>query len=105
MTAPAILTDKLNVSFADAHVVKDLSLSVQPGESYGIVGESGSGKSTVLRVLAGLNRDWSGGVEILGKPSRSSATRPSTARSRWSFRTLTARCIPRRRSMTRWPSR
>ena len=64
---PAILTDKLNVSFADNHVVKDLSLSVQPGESYGIVGESGSGKSTVLRVLAGLNREWSGEVSILGK--------------------------------------
>jgi peptide/nickel transport system ATP-binding protein len=47
--------------------VKDLSFAVQPGESYGIVGESGSGKSTVLRVLAGLNRDWSGGVAILGQ--------------------------------------
>jgi peptide/nickel transport system ATP-binding protein len=40
---------------------------VQQGESYGIVGESGSGKSTVLRVLAGLNRDWSGTVTILGE--------------------------------------
>ncbi|KQU54313.1 ABC transporter [Bosea sp. Leaf344] len=67
MTGPAIATERLNVSFADNHVVKDLSLSVQPGESFGIVGESGSGKSTVLRVLAGLNRDWSGEVAILGK--------------------------------------
>ena len=40
--------------------MKDLSFTVAPGESYGIVGESGSGKSTVLRVLSGLNRDWSG---------------------------------------------
>jgi peptide/nickel transport system ATP-binding protein len=68
MTAePAIVLDKLNVSFGDSHVVKDLSLAVQPGESYGIVGESGSGKSTVLRVLAGLNRDWSGNVAVLGQ--------------------------------------
>jgi peptide/nickel transport system ATP-binding protein len=66
-TEPAIRVDKLNVSFGDSHVVKDLSFSVAPGESYGIVGESGSGKSTVLRVLAGLNRDWSGEVAILGK--------------------------------------
>ncbi|MBR3192956.1 MAG: ABC transporter ATP-binding protein [Bosea sp.] len=63
----AINVDKLNVSFGDSHVVKDLSFAVDPGESYGIVGESGSGKSTVLRVLAGLNRDWSGEVDILGK--------------------------------------
>jgi peptide/nickel transport system ATP-binding protein len=68
MTAePAIVLDKLNVSFGDSHVVKDLSFAVQPGESYGIVGESGSGKSTVLRVLAGLNREWSGSVAILGQ--------------------------------------
>ncbi len=66
-TQPAISVDKLNVSFGDSHVVKDLSFAVAPGESYGIVGESGSGKSTVLRVLAGLNRDWSGEVGILGK--------------------------------------
>ncbi len=66
-THSAINVDKLNVSFGDSHVVKDLSFAVEPGESYGIVGESGSGKSTVLRVLAGLNRDWSGEVDILGK--------------------------------------
>jgi len=66
-TNSAISVDKLNVSFGDSHVVKDLSFAVAPGESYGIVGESGSGKSTVLRVLAGLNRDWSGEVDILGK--------------------------------------
>ncbi len=64
---PAITVDHLNVSFGDSHVVRDLSFTVQEGESYGIVGESGSGKSTVLRVLAGLNRDWSGTVTILGE--------------------------------------
>ncbi|AOG04549.1 ABC transporter ATP-binding protein [Bosea sp. RAC05] len=63
---PAIRVENLNVSFGDSHVVKDLSFSVASGESYGIVGESGSGKSTVLRVLSGLNRDWSGTVEITG---------------------------------------
>ncbi|MCA3585192.1 MAG: ABC transporter ATP-binding protein [Methylocystis sp.] len=64
---PAITVEHLNVSFGDSHVVRDLSFTVQEGESYGIVGESGSGKSTVLRVLAGLNRDWSGTVTILGE--------------------------------------
>jgi peptide/nickel transport system ATP-binding protein len=63
----AIAVEHLNVSFGDSHVVRDLSFTVQQGESYGIVGESGSGKSTVLRVLAGLNRDWSGTVTILGE--------------------------------------
>lgn len=66
-TQSAIRVEKLNVSFGDSHVVKDLSFAVASGESYGIVGESGSGKSTVLRVLSGLNRDWSGTVEITGQ--------------------------------------
>ncbi|MGO4403291.1 ABC transporter ATP-binding protein [Bosea sp. RAF48] len=66
MTNAAISVDKLNVSFGDSHVVKDLSFEVRKGESYGLVGESGSGKSTVLRVLSGLNRDWSGAVSIEG---------------------------------------
>ncbi len=64
---PAIRVDSLNVSFGDSHVVKDLSFTVAPGESYGIVGESGSGKSTVLRVLSGLNADWSGTVAFDGQ--------------------------------------
>ena len=66
MTNVAISVDKLNVSFGDSHVVKDLSFDVRKGESYGLVGESGSGKSTVLRVLSGLNREWSGNVTIEG---------------------------------------
>jgi peptide/nickel transport system ATP-binding protein len=63
----AIEVKNLNVSFGTSHVVRDVSFSVRDGEIYGIVGESGSGKSTVLRVLAGLNRDWSGQITLLGK--------------------------------------
>ncbi len=36
------------------HAVRDVSLTVQRGQSFGLVGESGSGKTTVLRALAGL---------------------------------------------------
>ena len=64
---PTISVQNLDVHFGDAHVVRDVSFTVNAGESFGIVGESGSGKSTVLRVLAGLNRQWSGTISILGK--------------------------------------
>ena len=66
--APAINIGKLDVRFGKAHVIRDVSLSVAPGENYGIVGESGSGKSTILRVLSGLNPNWTGPIDILGKP-------------------------------------
>jgi ABC-type dipeptide/oligopeptide/nickel transport system ATPase subunit len=36
------------------HAVRNVSLSIDQGQSFGLVGESGSGKTTVLRALAGL---------------------------------------------------
>ena len=39
----------LQKSFADNHVLKDISLDVEPGNVVSIIGPSGSGKSTLLR--------------------------------------------------------
>jgi peptide/nickel transport system ATP-binding protein len=50
--------------------LRGISFDVAAGEIYGIVGESGSGKSTVLNVLSGLLRRWSGQVTIGGRPMR-----------------------------------
>jgi ABC-type dipeptide/oligopeptide/nickel transport system ATPase subunit len=47
--------------------VQGVSFSVVEGEAFGLVGESGSGKSTILRVISGLNRDWSGRLTIRGQ--------------------------------------
>jgi peptide/nickel transport system ATP-binding protein len=47
-------------------VLQGLSLTVAPGESFGVVGPSGCGKSTLLRVLAGLHAHWQGEVGLLG---------------------------------------
>ncbi|WP_199565560.1 ABC transporter ATP-binding protein [Spongiactinospora rosea] len=48
--------------------VKDLSLTVAPGEFVSIVGSSGCGKSTLLRIIAGLVPGTSGSVEVHGEP-------------------------------------
>ena len=39
----------LQKSFSDNHVLKDISLNVEPGNVVSIIGPSGSGKSTLLR--------------------------------------------------------
>lgn len=49
------------------HILKDVNLSIRPGESFGLVGESGSGKSTVLRCLAGLLPHRRGQLAIAGQ--------------------------------------
>ncbi|MCP3890615.1 MAG: ABC transporter ATP-binding protein [Desulfobulbaceae bacterium] len=61
----------LNITFghgtAKNHALKEISLSVQRGESCGLVGESGSGKSTVLNCISGLLNNWSGTINMHGK--------------------------------------
>lgn len=46
--------------------LKNISLTIQPGEKVGLVGRSGSGKSTLLRALAGLHKPDEGHVLIDG---------------------------------------
>lgn len=47
-------------------VVHDVTLSVAPGECFGLVGPSGCGKSSLLWVLAGLNPHWRGEMQLAG---------------------------------------
>lgn len=48
-------------------VLRDISLSIQPGESVAIVGPSGCGKSTLLNVLGTLDEPGAGEVLFEGK--------------------------------------
>jgi len=41
-------------------VLRDISLSLAPGEVCALVGPSGCGKTTMLRIIAGLDRDYDG---------------------------------------------
>jgi fluoroquinolone transport system ATP-binding protein len=50
------------------YVVKDLSLSIHPGQIFGLLGPSGAGKSTTQKVLIKLLPGYEGEVLYLGKP-------------------------------------
>ncbi len=55
------------MNFAEKTAVSAASFAVDAGETFSLIGASGCGKSTILRVLAGLQRDWRGRVELFDK--------------------------------------
>jgi NitT/TauT family transport system ATP-binding protein len=48
--------------------IRNLSLSVAPGEFCAVVGPTGCGKSTTLSLISGLERASTGIVEVMGEP-------------------------------------
>ncbi|TQI78543.1 peptide/nickel transport system ATP-binding protein [Serratia fonticola] len=63
--------ENLQVSFPQTFghkvAVESVSFAVEAGETFSLIGASGCGKSTVLRVLAGLQREWRGEVRLFGQ--------------------------------------
>lgn len=58
----------LQVKFGEKTAVSAASFHVNAGETFSLIGESGCGKSTILRVIAGLQREWGGLVSLFDKP-------------------------------------
>jgi NitT/TauT family transport system ATP-binding protein len=48
--------------------IRDVTLSVAPGEFVAVVGPTGCGKSTTLSLISGLERPSEGSVQVMGKP-------------------------------------
>ncbi len=69
----------LQVTFGAKTAVSAASFRVDAGETFSLIGASGCGKSTILRVLAGLQREWRGSVDS-ARPGHY-AGRPLSGRS------------------------
>lgn len=61
-----IETIKLAKQFKDVAAVKDVSITVQTGEIFGLLGENGAGKTTTLRMLATMLMPTSGTARVGG---------------------------------------
>ena len=89
----------LDVWFGDGEdrveAVRDVSLRVDAGESFGLVGESGSGKSTILRALSGLVPTWRGTMSVAGESLGKRRTRAFHDRVQMVFQDPYASLHPR----------
>ena len=60
----SLKTNKIYKRYDDVEVLNDISLSVENGEFIALVGPSGCGKSTLLRIIAGLEEQDAGNIEL-----------------------------------------
>jgi len=61
---------KIDKRFPGVHALKDVSITIRPGEVVGLIGENGAGKSTLMKILSGVYQPDSGEIIIAGKPTR-----------------------------------
>lgn len=66
MRVPAVLVEKLVVSFGESTVVRGVSFAVDGGEVFGLLGPNGAGKTTTIRVLTTLLSATSGRAVVAG---------------------------------------
>ncbi|MGB1160482.1 MAG: ABC transporter ATP-binding protein [Alphaproteobacteria bacterium] len=62
--ATALTIKSLHKSFGDIEVLRDINVSIEPGDFLVLVGPSGCGKSTLLNCIAGLEETTSGEIWV-----------------------------------------
>ena len=71
MSEPLINLEDVRLTLGEGNVrteiLKGVSLRLQPGESVAVLGPSGSGKSSLMAVVAGLERADAGRVQLAGR--------------------------------------
>lgn len=69
--APVISFENVSFSYGGAEALKDISFSVEKGQSLGVIGATGSGKSTLVALLLRFYDADEGEVKIDGKNVKS----------------------------------
>lgn len=68
MSTNLIETTDLQCGYGRLSVVRDLNLTVAPGEVVCLLGANGAGKTTTLLTIAGALAPLGGGLQVLGRP-------------------------------------
>jgi ABC-2 type transport system ATP-binding protein len=63
---PVVIAEHLERRFGSLIAVRDVSLTIERGEVFGVLGPNGAGKSTTIRMLCGLLDPTSGRATVVG---------------------------------------
>src|SRR4051794_919349 len=64
---PALVLQAITAGYGQSTVLRDVNLTVLPGQVVALLGSNGAGKTTLLSVAAGLVRPSKGSVHIHGE--------------------------------------
>jgi urea transport system ATP-binding protein len=67
-THPMLQVSNLNVYYGESHILRNVDLSVHPGEMVCLIGRNGVGKTTFLKTVMGLLKPRTGNINLEGKP-------------------------------------
>jgi ribose transport system ATP-binding protein len=68
--SPLVTMRGIRKCFGPVEVLHGVDFTVQPGEVHVLAGENGAGKSTLINILSGVFDDFSGELQVHGRPVR-----------------------------------
>jgi zinc transport system ATP-binding protein len=63
----AVSLQNLSAGYGRISALENINLTIEAGSFTGIIGPNGGGKTTLLKVMLGLLKPWSGQVRIFGQ--------------------------------------
>ncbi len=64
--ADAVVLQGITKRFNDIYALRNVSITIQPGEVFGLLGPTGSGKTTLVRLLLGFLQPEEGSLSLFG---------------------------------------
>lgn len=64
---PVVHLDKISFIRNGSVILKDISLSISPGEHWAVIGQNGSGKTSLISIINGYHFPSEGTAEVLGR--------------------------------------
>src|SRR6476620_8811020 len=64
--APVVALEGVHKRYNDIYALRNISITVQPGEVFSLLGPTGSGKTTLVRLLLGFLQPDEGTISLFG---------------------------------------